>query len=212
MPNEERSRYWQQQSPIRIARPESFFVPALAGALHVLYPDGEVVLERKKGHQELEWSEAAGTAPWIALDGKKASFRAMHVHRTSEHEIAGQKTELGEIHFVHELVSAERGSTLVVLSVRVESGNSDGPCFSAPAPDSIRVDLKRLIPPRPYRFYRYEGSLTSGTHDELVSWAVFAEPLAVTRGDVAIVQKYAEQTDREVQSLARRFVLRSFEE
>ena len=60
------------------------------------------------------------------------------------------------------------------------------------------------------RFYRYEGSLTSGDLDERVSWLVFERPVPRSAGRIDPILAVAEQPQRPVDELNRRYVLRSF--
>ena len=60
------------------------------------------------------------------------------------------------------------------------------------------------------RFFRYEGSLTSGKFDETVSWLVFERPVPVLEGDIQPILAAAVQDQRHWQPLNRRIVLRSF--
>lgn len=61
------------------------------------------------------------------------------------------------------------------------------------------------------RFYRYEGSLTSGAMDETVSWLVFDRPVPAMEDDLQLILQAAKQPQKAIQPLNRRIVLRSCE-
>jgi len=55
---------------------------------------------------------------------------------------------------------------------------------------------------------RYQGSMTSGTFDETVSWVVFEEALAVDDPDLAPFSGRAAADVRPLQDRNRRIVVR----
>ena len=74
-------------------------------------------------------------------------------------------------------------------------------------------DLNDLLPKDPlgyFGYYRYEGSLTTGTLEEKVSWVVLREPVSCIKADIAPLISAATHDDLPLQDLNRRFILRNF--
>ncbi|CAG0887806.1 unnamed protein product [Cyprideis torosa] len=131
----------------------------------------------------------------------------IHVHWAgigrggSEHQINGESYDL-EFHFVHyherfrnfsEALSSLKLDALVVLGVFVEVSDFYPPHSGiehlmpdfdvVQFPGSVDVlsghihNLQHLLPENKDTFFRYEGSLTSGKHGEVVIWTVFENPI-----------------------------------
>ena len=72
------------------------------------------------------------------------------------------------------------------------------------------VNPSDFLPVNRGQFFRYEGSLTTGDFDQVISWFVLPHLVFVSPKDVAELKKHAHEPAREVQALDRRFVLRNF--
>lgn len=78
---------------------------------------------------------------------------------------------------------------------------------------SLRVNPVHFLPKNPEgwkTWFHYEGSLTSGTYSEDVSWFVLSTVAEVARADVDFLTPQADQHTRDVHATDRRFVLRNF--
>lgn len=47
------------------------------------------------------------------------------------------------------------------------------------------LPLQDLLPPNTNTFYRYSGSLTTPTCNEVVTWTVFQEPISISENQVS---------------------------
>ncbi|XP_018006587.1 putative carbonic anhydrase 5 [Hyalella azteca] len=121
----------------------------------------------------------------------------------SEHTIESVQYPL-ELHMVHsqvgltseEALSQPQG--LAVLAILFELSTTDNPVLDHilraidninTAPDHMAqvfhpYALASLLPDDVRRYYRYDGSLTTGVFNEAVVWTVFAQPLHVSRAQV----------------------------
>jgi len=50
--------------------------------------------------------------------------------------------------------------------------------------------LQDLLPPDTNTFYRYSGSLTTPTCNEVVTWTVFREPISISENQVSGIILY----------------------
>lgn len=77
----------------------------------------------------------------------------------------------------------------------------------------LKVNPVHFLPKKPEdwkTWFHYEGSLTSGTYSEDVSWFVLPTVAEVAREDVEFLTPQADQHTRDVHATDRRFVLRNF--
>ncbi|XP_078613201.1 carbonic anhydrase 1-like [Branchiostoma floridae x Branchiostoma japonicum] len=125
----------------------------------------------------------------------------------SEHVLNGQIYP-AELHLVHwnadqhsDLMDAVGGkntnhASLAVLGFFIELGNSDNPAFEPmlkyvakvshggspnfKLPNADRFTLDSLLPPDRTNFFRYNGSLTTPTCNEVVTWTVFKDTISMS--------------------------------
>ena len=164
--------------------------------------------------------------PSITIDGKEYVLQQFHFHTPSEHSIDGQRFPM-EVHFVHLLnngCAADDHRPGVVLGAFIaesaadpelgrffDSLGSQWPANSAATPQSVRVNLRALLPTDKYK-WRYEGGLTapagaglcggvipdsipgggtvaqqliSGVFPEVVHWYLYETPLHLSSGQIA---------------------------
>ncbi|XP_047496162.1 carbonic anhydrase 2-like [Penaeus chinensis] len=149
----------------------------------------------------------AQAAPRVRDGGLKGEyiFAQFHFHwghdssLGSEHTIDGVRYPM-ELHLVHykgaygSLAEAVKKSDgLAVLGVMLEVSNSDNPALT-PLVTALRnitdsgmfaeVDarhpLRAFLPRNLDTFYRYSGSLTTPTCNEVVTWTVFADAITIS--------------------------------
>lgn len=121
----------------------------------------------------------------------------------SEHKIAGKAFPL-ELHLVHfnskysklqEALKHQDG--LAVLSIMFQVSSDDNPAITSLLSDvhSVRnarkisqgkgkISLKSLLPYDKASYYRYSGSLTTPTCDEVVTWTVLHSPAFVSEAQL----------------------------
>lgn len=213
---------WPQQSPINIAYAETLRADFPDDYLVVSYPN--IVL---KG-VFLGDNFIPADPVQLQFAGSSCTLLKVHIHSPSEHTLESRDSSF-EIHFVHQIDYPNGGSAFMVIGVLFDEESG------AVSPDSIRtlsrklggkgaksrkrksanfthgVNLFHFLPENHSEWYRYEGSLTSGTHAEDVSWIVMRHPRLVNPDDVAELEKYAEQGAWPSQRTNRRFVLRNFD-
>ncbi|PCC67791.1 carbonic anhydrase [Nannocystis exedens] len=209
-----------QQSPIKLNTLKSYYAPELrplefqytkvAGTL----VGEELVLDR------------AGPVSQVVFDGMKCPLRKLHFHAPGEHRIDGMIAEL-ELHLVHEILEYPDAYPSAYLFVGVMlapttdktapvhalapwlRGHFDGRAVTRAARDA-RQDYEidpSIYLPEDRAYFRYEGSMTTGDTEEIVTWTVLRDPKAVEGpGPLQLDPK----TSRLVQPLMRRYVLRNF--
>ena len=124
----------------------------------------------------------------ITLNETRYGLLQFHWHTPSEHEIGGRSSPM-EMHLVH---SAADGSTLVI-GVFIEQGRPNrtlAPIFEQlpEATDETRrvagVRIDKLLP-RDRASFRYTGSLTTPPFTEGVQWIVLAQPITLSKRQIA---------------------------
>jgi carbonic anhydrase len=221
---------YNQQSPIDLK--DSVFHPFDVGQVLFHYPLNKVtgIAEGPDPHHGKVNVQEEVLVP---LFGLRLKLLQLHFHSPSEHLINGVAWPL-ELHLVHEIQAGQAGyteesDTLVIAVFFFASAGagerqslaglgttlSEGPrvgkasdVLSGP----IEFNPNHGLPDvgDRHRFYRYEGSLTSGAFSETVSWLVFERPIPVLEGDLLPILAAAHQDQRRIQPLNRRIVLRSF--
>ena len=78
--------------------------------------------------------------------------------------------------------------------------------------DQQSIDPEKFLPPAGKResHYRYEGSLTTPTYSEFVSWVVLKEIVKLAGSEEFKFENETQQHARDCQPINRRFILRSF--
>lgn len=204
-----------QQSPIKVYTQTSYYAPELK-PVEFRYTKVSGVLEG----EELVL-DRAGPGNYVVFDGMKCPLRKLHYHAPAEHRIDGVTAEL-ELHLVHEILEypdAYPSAYLVIAVMLVPQTTKAGPAhalgpwlrghFDARAGagrQMYEVDPSIYLP-TDRAYYRYEGSLTTGDADEIVSWVVLRDPQKI---DGPGPLKLDPESARIVQPLARRYVLRNF--
>ncbi|WP_158842104.1 carbonic anhydrase family protein [Saccharothrix deserti] len=182
----------EQQSPINIRG--AVVVPRLAQELEVRWR-ADQFSAAEEGHG---WRFRPKGEHVVCLADREFRLDNIHFHRPSEHWVDG-RARGAEMHAVH--VRADDVLRACVVAVFVDLGE---PGASNSKPPS-GIDLPALLPDG--GFHRYEGSLTTGEFDEVVSWVVMKEPVQVEDPALrAFVRAHADRA-RPVQPVNRRFVL-----
>ncbi|PSL53518.1 carbonic anhydrase [Saccharothrix carnea] len=181
-----------QQSPINLR--DAVVVPRLADELDVRWR-----ADQFSAHDEGNgWRFRPRGEHVVCLGGADYRLDNLHFHRPSEHWVRG-RSRGAEMHAVH--LRADDVLRACVVAVFVDLGEP-GPSEAKP-PSGI--DLPALFPGG--GFHRYEGSLTTGDFDEIVSWVVMNDPVQVEDPALrAFVRTHADHP-RPVQPVNRRFVL-----
>lgn len=203
---------WQQQSPVCLTKATSVYADDPSLRLSASKLGGRVFGQFKgeHGHANFELDDGR-PRPTIRLGKGDAELQAIHMHRKSEHDVDGEHD--GEIHLIHRILHpGYGGSTRIVLGVLFDGSPSGRSKVLAGWAEHTEgktwLDLAGLLP-RVHRFYRYEGSLTTGPYTEDVSWVVFRDPVVVPSATLRALGR-TEQKDRRHMPLDRRFVLRNF--
>jgi len=136
-------------------------------------------------------------------------FEQMHWHWGSEHTIDGNREAL-ELHLVHYAKQYSNFSTamkhdygLAVVAVLFKIGEEDNTDLSAiieateavsnwVGPNTVPIQAKiipsLLLPKDHTTFYRYDGSLTTPTCDETVTWFVLTEKLTISQSQLRVFE------------------------
>lgn len=156
----------------------------------------------------VEAPEGAGT---VTLGDTRYGLVQFHFHRASEHTIDGEAAPM-EVHFVN---AADDGR-LLVLGALIRPGAENAalePVLTAvpteegeSRPLETTIDPMALLPASA-EAYRYRGSLTTPPCDEIVTWHVFAEPVAVSAGQIATYRGAFPPSARPTQPLNQRRLL-----
>ncbi|EJO07202.1 carbonic anhydrase family protein [Oenococcus oeni] len=139
------------------------------------------------------------------IDNRFFSLQQFHIHAPSEHLLNNYRFD-GEIHFVHQ---AKDGRT-AVIAVFLKAGKTSktfSQIFNHLNQDQNFVcDLTDLIPENK-SYYHYLGSLTTPPLTENVEWYILANPVEISRQQLAEFHKLYPYNNRQLQSLNGRPVL-----
>ncbi|XP_068234635.1 uncharacterized protein [Palaemon carinicauda] len=154
------------------------------------------------------------------------TFAQFHFHwgkddtNGSEHLVDGKSYPL-ELHLVHFKTSygnigeaIKHGDGLAVLGIFFEVSESDNAKLSSIISGLEKVHtsgssehitpfaLGDLLPSAVNNFYRYSGSLTTPTCNEIVTWTVLKEPVTISSAQLA---KFRELQDKEGHEIVENF-------
>ena len=206
----------QQQSPINIQSP---IVTKYVKPLKIRWSKS-LSGTLKSHHGKLKVAFSGDKNERISFDGRDFQIAELHFHNKSEHWIE-DKQYPAELHIVHQNCDPKDGK-LAVLGIMIEADTKakSSPELSkvmeAMGQDEscdhheIETNPNDWLPKDTKHYYRYEGSLTTEEHDEIVSWIVFKDSLKLPRKEFNKLIKYAAGTARLPQPLNRRFVLANF--
>lgn len=135
-----------------------------------------------------------------------------HFHAPSEHVING-KTYPAELHFVH----VRPDGKMAVLGVLFQEGAANKTLQTildnVPTEHEehkndtgVAINPKLLLPKSLSKFYTYAGSLTTPPCSEGVNWYVLANPVTISAGQLAQLEKLYKENAREPQPLNGRAV------
>lgn len=213
---------WRQQSPIDLAAGAALPVVFPRDYLVIGYPNADL-----PGHFKDHnfWFD---DPPPLTFNGKEAALERLHIHSPSEHLLEGKSFDF-EIHFVNPLKDTTGDTKAVVIGVFFKERRGavtppgiralDEALKAAPGAEGTlraagkvtgRVNPSDFLPVNRGQFFRYEGSLTTGDFDQVISWVVLPHLVYVAPKDVAVLKKHAHEHARKVQKIDRRFVLRNF--
>ncbi len=147
------------------------------------------------------------------IGANRYELKQFHLHHPSEHALNGKRKAM-EAHFVH----ADDKGNLVVVGVFLVAG-ARNPVFAeimkvAPtSPGQARlkspVYAQALLPQRRNTVFRYQGSLTTPPCSETVDWNIYLGSTAVAQADIDAFAGIFPDNARPLQSLNRRYLLRS---
>lgn len=148
----------------------------------------------------------------ITVEGKTFELLQLHFHSPSEHAIDGKLADM-EVHLVHRNADGQ----LAVIGVLMNIGDENlalrevwqnMPKGAAPERDFERnVVNARDFLPHDATYYRYMGSLTTPPCSEGVNWFVMAQPIEVSREQVAQFVGVIGANNRPLQEVKNRLVL-----
>lgn len=217
-----------QQSPVRILTDDTLYTNFPANYFTIEYAD-KALPGSFKGH-DFEFSQFGK----ITYRGKKQKLVKIHIHRPAEHRIDQTDAAAFECHlvhlaaddaaligpkvvigvFFHERAGADTPSSIKRLSekLRLRGESHDLPLKwrVEEKGEGLSINPYDFLPQARDRWYHYQGSLTSGTFSEDVSWFVMDGEIGVDPVHVKDLKEHAEQDARVVHAIDRRFVLRSF--
>jgi carbonic anhydrase len=192
----------REQSPINLTKA----IPAVTGNPVVQW--GQTPLTVLNNGHTIQVDVAPGSH--LILDDETYQLVQFHFHHPSEHTIDGVAYPL-EVHFVH-----KGPAGLAVLGVMFVEGPAH-PTLGAiwdlmpPLPGSARdanaaISPAALLPVDPTT-WRYAGSLTTPPCSEVVSWAVFRQPVTASPQQLQAFATLFPNNARPVQPLNRRKLL-----
>jgi carbonic anhydrase len=191
------------QSPIDLTMPYKANVEDIETAWSAFAP---VILNN--GHT-IQANAADGQI--TTFGGGAYNLLQVHWHHPSEHTINGAQAPL-EAHFVHQ--NPESGA-LMVLGVMMIPGEAHeavqviwdaAPAEEGEAEVDTAIDCTTMLPENS-QVYRYAGSLTTPPCSEIVSWAVFKEPVKVSQEQIDDFAALYPKNNRPLQDQGRRFIL-----
>jgi carbonic anhydrase len=197
----------KSQSPIDIHDVQSTGLPKIEFA----YRPSQIRLVYN-GHSIQENEDPGGFA--LAND-KQFELEQLHFHAPSEHTIVGQHFPL-EMHLVHRAKDGTSG----VVAVFINEGEhnkafdpiwSNLPDANRPKQDvEITIDASLLLP-KDTNYYLYDGSFTTPPCTEQVKWVILANPVNLSKQQIAQFGAIIHDNNRPLQPLNGRQVLRAQE-
>jgi len=169
-----------RQSPIDIA--EAVANPAL-GPLAAKYRHSPAVLVNN-GHS-IQVNCERGSS--LTVDGRAYELLQFHFHSPSEHTIEGAPFDM-EAHFVHQ----DAQGNFAVIGIMMTEGAEHLmlatfwdriPTTRTTLDTDIRICAHDLFP-ADWRYYAYDGSLTTPPCTEDVKWFIMKEPVEVSREQI----------------------------
>ncbi|KAG6744040.1 hypothetical protein POTOM_052749 [Populus tomentosa] len=205
------------QSPINIIKNEAVENKSLTPLTRV-YRRGNAILVNNGFNIGVHYEGNCGV---LIVDGKNYTFKQMHWHSPSEHQIDGVQYA-AELHLVH----VSDSGAIAVVSMLYELGDAD-PFISKItkklgdlAKDACAGNEEAQIPIGPLdnkllrkntrKYYRYIGSITSPPCTENVIWNVLGKVRTISREQVEALKAPLgadyKQNSRPLQSLNGRKV------
>ncbi|XP_071540684.1 carbonic anhydrase 2-like isoform X2 [Panulirus ornatus] len=162
-------------------------------------------------------------APRVYDGGLKGEyiFAQFHFHWGSDNTLGSEHTIDGvrypmELHLVHYKGSygslreaVKRRDGLAVLGVLLETSKTDNPALTPlttalmniteagrVAEVAANYPLNAFLPNNLEKFYRYEGSLTTPTCNEVVTWTVFANAIPISESQLAEFRALHEDKEK----------------
>jgi carbonic anhydrase len=216
-----------QQSPIRIVTSDTLAANFPQDYFALEYADADLP-GTFNGH-DFEFSQRTS----MTFRGLPWNLTRIHIHQPAEHRVDNTDPADYECHLVHFAADDETlsGPKVVVgiyfhkqpgaptplsilrlnakLAERRAAGGLSAWSYDEP-PINASINPNDFLPADRSRWFHYEGSLTGSPYSEDVSWFVFESEIAVDPAQTADLEEHAEHSARPVESINRRFVLRSF--
>lgn len=198
----------RSQSPINI---DSSAIGAELPGLEVNYGNSPLKIINN-GHT-IQVNYEPGS--FLSINGESYELLQFHFHHPSEHKIDNQSFPM-ELHLVHR----NHEGAFAVLGVLLKQGEEENKTLqniwkSIPKTrrgeeitSNITINANELLP-TDLSSYRYHGSLTTPPCSENVHWIVLQKPVEISNLQVQTFAELFPMNARPVQSLNRRFLLRS---
>ena len=197
----------KSQSPINI---ESSAIGADLPGLEINYQDSPLKIINN-GHT-IQVNYQPGSV--LKMEGESYELLQFHFHHPSEHKIDNESFPM-ELHLVHQ----NNQGAFAVLGVLIKQGKENKALESiwksityAPRDKEISSDATinaSDLLPTDMSSYRYHGSLTTPPCSENVHWIVLQKPVEVSNLQLQTFAEVFPMNARPIQSLNRRFLLRS---
>lgn len=148
------------------------------------------------------------------MDGRVFRLKQFHFHAPSEHTIEGKRSDM-EVHFVHE--GDDKDLMVVGALIRPGRKNEALATIMAAAPTTKQqsrlskpFDPTEMLPGGKLKgIFRYEGSLTTDPHTEIVNWIVARVSTEAAKENIDQFKALYPDSARELQPLHGRLILRN---
>jgi len=148
---------------------------------------------------------------YVVLNGDRYNLLQFHFHSPSEHAVEGKPWD-AELHLVHQNDEGD----LAVVAVLLQSDDASNAAYSnisnnlpSSAGEKVRTETKinaYSLLPNETTTYQYSGSLTTPPCSESVTWLVMAEPVSLSREQLARYAQLLNHNNRPLQLLNHRTV------
>ncbi|MBC1231169.1 carbonic anhydrase family protein [Listeria booriae] len=199
------------QSPINIDTTKTMADTAKTAITYQYQPTTFKVTRKDKVIQAMAQPTKGRADSKITVYGKQYTLKEINIHTPSEHRLDGNKYD-AELQLKHKSTDNKN----FIISIFVKQGDKnqavgDLTTIVSKLENGKTAVMKSAIStlgliPESGEKYRYEGSLTTPTTTEGVSWLIYQMPITMSKQQIQDLQKNLNNNNRPLQALNNRTI------